>query len=466
MRTPTVARSTITRRVAVLVTAALLAGVSGCATLRATASGYDVGHNGIARPQQRLREALMRSDFPAALGAREDDALLHALNVGVGSYYALQFERSAAVLDSAALLADDRITTSISKGALALVTNDLALAYQPRRTERLFIPYYGMLAYARLERWEDAAVEARRLSALLAQYAADRTDDERATHAAMHYLAGAVFERAGQSNEAQVSYRNAATLSTANVDSAARGATDDGDVVVVVERGFVAHRATESINVFIDGEDRDSLRRGDGDHDDDRWTRTASRIIGSLSSGDDRRNGRGHGRHRNDDDDDGYWLSVAFPSLRRSDARAYGAPVVTLDGMAVTGTRLTALVDDATDADAHRERTSVLTRALVRAAAKYAITKAVKDKQGDVAGTMANIGASLLERADVRSWHLLPQEITVLRLRAPVGHHQLALTAADGSVIDLGTVAVRAGRVSIATARVWNERAERAIAAR
>ena len=93
--------------------------------------------------------------------------------------------------------ADDRITTSVSANALSLITNDLARPYQPRRTERLFIPYYGMLAYARLEQWEDAAVEARRLSALLAQYGVDRTDTERATHATLHYLAGVVFERAG-----------------------------------------------------------------------------------------------------------------------------------------------------------------------------------------------------------------------------------------------------------------------------
>ncbi|HET9684792.1 MAG TPA: hypothetical protein VFP15_11865, partial [Gemmatimonadaceae bacterium] len=103
--------------------------LGGCATLRSTFSGYATGNDGIARPQQRLRDALSRGDFKSALGWREDDELLRRLDVGIASYYAAQFERSAAVLDSAALLADDRITASLSKDALALVTSDLARPY-------------------------------------------------------------------------------------------------------------------------------------------------------------------------------------------------------------------------------------------------------------------------------------------------------------------------------------------------
>ena len=71
---------------------------------------------------------------------------VQALTTGAAAYYAGQFARSAAVLDTAALLADDRITASLSKDGLAAVTNDMARPYQPRRTERLFIPYYAMLS--------------------------------------------------------------------------------------------------------------------------------------------------------------------------------------------------------------------------------------------------------------------------------------------------------------------------------
>jgi hypothetical protein len=436
MRTPTVARLIrVTTGSAAICTALL--GVSGCATLRATVGAYERGPNGISLPQHRLREALARSDYSEALGWREDDALLRALNVGVSSYYASQFGRSAAVLDSAALLADDRITTSVSKTALAMVTNDLALPYQPRHTERLFIPYYGMLAYARLERWEDAAVEARRLSALLSEYAADRTDAERSTHATLEYLAAAAFERAGERGEAQVAYRNASVLLQPQLDGEeAEGTPADGEVLVVVERGFVAHRTTQAINVRFHEFENDSL------HD---------------------KPAPGH-RHKTDgdadaDDDVGYWLSVAFPSVRRS-RRVAGEPAIFIDGASAASSRVASLIDDAVSADEQRERAALLARAVARVAAKYAITRAVKGKSGDVAGTIANIGASLMERADVRSWHLLPQEITLLRVRAPAGQHdlQIAIGNETGSArLDIGPVNVRPGMLTITAVRLWHE---------
>src|SRR4051794_26429232 len=92
---------------------AVLASATGCATLRGTVAGYATGRDGIARPQARLREAFVKADFATALGWREDDALLQALTTGAAAYYAGQFARSAAVLDTAALLADDRITASL-----------------------------------------------------------------------------------------------------------------------------------------------------------------------------------------------------------------------------------------------------------------------------------------------------------------------------------------------------------------
>ena len=453
---------TLSGRAALL--AALLGGV-GCSTIKATFSGYRTGPHGIARPQQELRDALARADFAAALGWHDDDALMRELELGVSSYYASQFGRSAVVLDSAALLADDRITTSVSANALALVTNDLARPYQPRRTERLFIPYYGMLAYARLERWEDAAVEARRLSALLAQFAADRTDAESATHATLHYLAAVVFERAGERGEAQVAYRLARALLPQQVDSA-RGAaaTGDGDILVVVERGFIAHRATQSLTVFLGDGDRDSV--SGPDHDS--GGHAAARIAERLAHEADRQGGPHRHRDRDDRDDDkrGYWLSVAFPSLRRAQPPA-GDPTLLVDGAIVTNARVGSVLDDATQSDEGRERTAMLARAIIRASAKYVVTKAVKDSKGEVAGTIANIGASLLERADTRSWHLLPQAITLLRVRAGAGQRALQLSlGADGDRIDLGNVAVRAGTVTLATVRLWRDPETRVIAAR
>ena len=430
MRTPTSARiqGMFTRPVALMI--ALLA-AGGCSTLRATVRGYEAGPNGISRSQLELREALAHQDFRTALGFSEDDALLASMNRGVTAYYAAQYQRSAAVLDSAALIADDRVTQSVSRDALSLVTSDLALPYQPRRTERLFIPYYAMLSYAKLEQWEDAAVEARRLSALLSQYAEDRSADERDSHAMMHWLASSIFERAGESDEARVSLRLARAAVPDIADSVPpRLRSDEGEVVIVVERGFVAHRITQAINVFFGDSTRP--RRGDRREGVDVSARA---------------------EHEHEGDDSGYWMAVAFPALRRS-SRTVGEVSALVDGTQGADVRTHALVDDALAADERRDRVVVTARAATRAATKYAVTRLVSEKKGETAGKIANYGVSLLERADVRSWHLLPQDVTVMRVRATCGTHDISVVI-DGEVVNLGRVTVTHGAATFANARMW-----------
>jgi len=352
------------------------------------------------------------------------------------------------VLDSAALLADDRITASISRSALALVTNDMARPYQPRRTERLFVAYYGMLSYARLDKWDDAAVEARRMVSLLAQDDAQRDDAERPLHAAMEYLAGAVFERAGEKGEATVSYRAAHALASAVPVPVQRKVELDGEVLLVVERGFVAHRTTETISIRLDDDERESI------HSDRVWNGVARRVTERM----DHRGAMYRYRDDDDDADDVQRLSIAFPILRRSAPTWPGTLKATADGSVTTVASIVASVDDASGVDERRERLAMITRAVARAAAKYTVTKAVEDKKGEVAGAIAGFGANLLERSDIRSWHLLPQALELIRLRVQPGARALTLEIGSSTSLRrlrIPEVVVNAGTVTIVPVRLW-----------
>jgi hypothetical protein len=471
--------------------AAVLPLLTGCATLRATLGGWERGPDGISLSQHRLREALSRGDFDAALAWREDDALLRALTAGAASYYAAQYAHSGAILDSAALLADDRITASISKNALSLLTNDMARPYQPRRTERLFVAYYGMLSFAQLGAWEDAAVEARRMVGLLAQYQDGREAAEQPLHAAMEYLAGAVFEHAGERGAAAVAYRAARAMAGTLSDEGQAQSGGDGEVLVVVERGFVAHRTTETISIRLEDEERDSIRS------ERVWGRVARRFAQRIDGHEERIPSAATGpllvpatasqdavevspgatsgfrqpadqlprivprRHRHrDDDDDFSQLSIAFPRLRRTAPSWPGELRLIADGASTPKVRLAASVDDASAVDERRERLGFVMRAVARAATKYAVTRAVKDEKGEVAGTIAELGANLLERADVRSWHLLPQRLELIRLRMPPGRRVLWLEVGGGSTarqLQIPNVAVKAGGVTIVPVRIWRD---------
>ena len=448
-----------------------LGGGTGCATLRTTFRGYDVGPDGIARPQHRLREALAAGDHVRALAWHEEDDLLDRLTRATAAYYAGQFLRAGALLDTAALVSDDRITGRLSHDALALVTNDNARPYRPRRTERLFIPYYGMLAYARAGIWSDAAVEARRLVALLAQHESDRDERERPLHATLEHLSGAVLERAGNPDEAQVAYRAANRMLDQAPERIAGPGRDEGELLVVLERGFVAHRVTEKIELYVGDDDarrreRDPRRdRSEQSGDasppagDPRRTTNASSVLAPVAApaADSARPPRGRQRDRDAD----YWMAIAFPVLRHS-ARPWGtAARLAVDTRVAEPTvRLASVVDDAASVDERRDRLAMLARATARASAKYALAKAAKDNKGELAGTLANYGASLLERADVRSWHLLPQELQVLRVNVPAETRTVRLeVTVDGlaRTVELGTITVRPGVMTIATLRMWRD---------
>jgi hypothetical protein len=298
----------------------------------------------------------------------------------------------------------------------------------------------------------------------------------------MHYLAGAVFERAGERDAAAVAYRNAHALVAAYPERPATRAAGQGDVTIVVERGFVAHRATESIRITLGDEDRDGLR---GDEDSRRrvadrigqrmgWTgpaagagfrQKAANAAADVGPGPVAPQRAAHEDDADDgDDDDVRHISLAFPSLRRSPHPWAGAPRLVEDSMPVaTGAldfQLVANVDDASAVDERRERAGLVTRELVRAAAKYAVTKAAYDKGGEVAGKIADVGSFLLDRADVRSWHLLPQEVVLLRVRLPEGQHRLRIEVGEGAnlrQVDLGPVTVKQGSVALVPARLWRE---------
>jgi hypothetical protein len=152
---------------------------------------------------------------------------------------------------------------------------------------------------------------------------------------------------------------------------------------------------------------------------------------------------------------------VGFPALRHGTRPMRDA--IRLSGQDPSSQilRIASVLDDAAAVDERRDRVATMARAVARAGAKYAIAKAVKDKKGESAGKLANIAASMLERADVRSWHLLPQEVQVFRLAVPAGRRTLRLELAEGgdpsSVIELPPVVVRPGEVTIVPYRLWRD---------
>jgi hypothetical protein len=485
------------RRAARALILALVLATPGCARLLRQ---YDVAPNGLPRADARIRDWLShgRADSTLARLTRGDagpgDELLRALFAGTAAHYAGDWSAAAAQLERAAELSEERATKSVSRAALSLITNDLILPYEPSRTERLFIPYFGALTRLRAGDVSGAAVEARRLSALLERFEADGWSAAPGLRATLRYVAGAIFEAAGEANDAAVAYRNAGALAqdlvspadtaflAADAGSAPThvdSAGSRGDIVVIVEHGYVAHRAAEALWVLLAPHELHAF--GDG-RDEDRGhlaSLVADRVLRGEPPPPPRRrtdcageNGEcgatvakatdqpaEHDRKHHNDDDDPFLLKVAWPVMRRSiDA---GAPAQVMLGDATTPARDLGDVSAAVVADFEAERTLILARTIARAALKTALAHAAETKAeekdedaGRIIGLLANAGSVLLEQADTRSWHLLPARLSIARIRLPAGPQQVTVEM-DGRRIEVMDVSVPAGGIAIVAVRHW-----------
>lgn len=476
-------------RAAALAAAPLLAGCAGAF------SGYDLAPNGLPQAEDALRRGLAFQ--PAGLYQEvldgkvqlPDDDLLRLLYAGTAGRYAGRYDESSRLLDLAAYVADDRVTRSASREALSMLTNDRVLSYTPGRTERLMIPYLAALNYLEAGLLEDAAVEARRIEALLERYDDGVAADERPEQSrVLHYFAGTVFEAAGDWNAAGVAYRRAGALAD-SIGMSRDGPAGDslGDVVVLVEHGFVPHQVEQSVVIVLPPAQARALKDGDAGEKAAAALGAAARILVAATRyygdrgpyyrdraydrsvrlepwrGESCRDWNGASAYCDEaEGEDPYLLRISWPVLYQP-GEPCGPIRVRGAGRAAEAVARLDLADGARR-DFDDARKAMIARTVLRAAAKLAVTAGIEDQvaekdeaAGELVGKLVNLGTLLMERADTRSWHLLPGSVSLVRLRLPAGTHDLSLDAGStGAGTSLGTVTVQPGRTRFLSARLWN----------
>lgn len=558
---------------------------AGCSRMM---HSYDLAPNGLTRSEDHWR-SMLASGRGDSVGSRiirggsevPGDELLRLLYVGTAAHYSGEYVKSNQYLEAAAALSDDRITKSLSRSVLSLISNDGVLPYMPAQSERLMIPYFAALNYIALGEMEDAAVEARRLSALLQPSASDKpTDfsgDVRSLRAMLRSFTGAVFEATGNRNDALVAYRNAAALGAVVDTTALTGpysADSTGTVMVLIEDGFVAHRVEQNLFVWLGPDEMHAFSNGGPQENRVQTASSVASRVMSHALGGDRpwRGGRGRGdfhiplpedlRHsrrlqdncsivadrdranrpandgapsisdalkrpagrpaprpapvkapalkdtastsaavgakpENDakpeadakpaadapvstentatanparrtshtsqpscrtEDDVPYLLKVAWPVYTEAPI-AHQAYVVA--GNAMANTHFVDL-SGAVVQDYSRQAPLIVARTIARGAAKAVLTQSAKKKAseknenfGKIIGVLGNVGNVMLERADTRSWHLLPAGVAVVRMRVPAGAQRVSITLPGRAPVDLGMVNVDAGKISFVSKRAF-----------
>ncbi len=430
------------------------------------------------------------------------DELLRHLQLGVVLHHAGRWEESNAAFQWAEEEAERRFTRSLTRQAGMVLVNDAVAAYTPPPAEMAMIPYYRMLNYLALGGGDGTLVEARKANAYLERIR-NGSKEPCVGEGFVQYLTGLVYDGAGERRDALVSYRQAergydacaldaaAPPAALGVDlyRAARAAgvrevadsaaaryrvagpalqrgTGDAELVVLVEEGWVAHRAAADIHVPIPQEEVEGLQSGDASRVSEATVRVAARLLANLAE-----KGRwGYAideRYQLEDALGGAHILKLAWAVPRLEACAPTGVRLVLDGDTAGAPIAAADLSSAVARRWDAQRPAMVARMVTRGVAKYLAAREVEkkgNKESEALGWLAaravNFAGNAMERADTRSWSLLPDRISVVRLTLPPGEHdvQLQVLASDGSVaqtVELGRVSLAAGATRIVHRRVW-----------
>jgi len=427
-----------------------------------------------------VREEMARGNYECAhslLKEGDEDDVLYLMEKGLLSHYAGLFSESNEAFERAEMLADDLYTKSISREAAALLTSDLVLDYPGSDMERAMIHFYRALNYINLGMAEDALVESRKLSQRLVVVREER-EGKRTYYddPFLQYVSGLLYEWGGEPNDALISYRAADRLyselgseygvvppptlkcdiertakavgiapwedeasavsplpaedALKRLDKGCARSEGYGEVVLILELGFVAHKEELVLHIPI-LEDETSLAES---YDEDFYLGLADRAYGYDVAG----------------REVAYVLSVAIPHhvhkkpLARSGLLDVGEARVetvrTQDLSAVAGRNL------------NERMPRILAKTAARAAVKYLAKEKAEDKWGGFVGALFDIAGSATEHADTRSWLSLPSEIHLARLPLPAGTYDasLRLLGRDGDAVET----VDFGRIEVIEADI------------
>jgi hypothetical protein len=408
----------------------------GCAT-------YSVG---IAKVEheagnRNLAGALKSLDELKLTGA---DRMLYYLNKGTLLRLQGDYAASNQQFESAKRLMEYLSAISVTEQTGSVVVNDTVKAYEGTGNEQLLIYAFKELNYLQSGDVDDAAVEARQFDIKQRLIAEKDPSAAYLSGAFVRYLNGMVYEEEGESDAARIDYSKA-------VDGYKAQSKITGVGVPAVLRSDLdrlenprprsnskreqkpAGAANQSTDAPDSGEVVFILHDGLGP--------TLAESIIRISNPDPQ-NGAAI-------------LSVAVPRFVQRPV-----PVARFELSEGAESASSELVDDvnAIARKSLEDRLPAITaRAVARMVLKNAMARKVKNQNRDngsgglLLSIVTDVGAIVSERADTRSWSLLPGNILMARLTLPPGKHDLKVTYYDHSgevlaIRDYDAVKVVAGR--------------------
>lgn len=372
--------------------------------------------------------------------APKDPDIPYQFELGLVAHYADHFKESSEALRTAADIAEDRYTKSVSKELGSLVTSDKLRPYSATQYERLLSHYYSALNYAYLEELDGALVECRRATALINYFKGEDEKYDFFGTGFLAHLSGMFFEAAGEWNDALISYKQAAEYY--------KNASEKTGVKMPPDIGNSLVRLTRRLG-FTDEFERYREQYGEPpSHPEDTGelilfyesgyvpSKGQASLIFPIFKTDDvedeefvptliKREGIAYDEVKLE-----YLLRVTIPTIDSHRPRFSGISVTAGEnqGRGVLVEDVESIAIETFKA----ERPIILLRTLVRAVGKYLITRQA-NKKNEALGLLTNLAGVLTEQADTRSWQTLPNQIFMVRMPLPAGKHTLKFSFLDAN---------------------------------
>ncbi|WP_394823453.1 hypothetical protein [Pendulispora albinea] len=370
-------------------------------------------------------------ELPADL--QGDNALLVLDRASIQQSLA-QFPESSRDFESADKAIDMLdLSRNASDSIAKYVFSDSAGRYKAPPYEKLLINTLNMINYLERGDLNGARVEARRLN-VMQRYVVDTLEQKDNPVIGLGgFLAGLVFEKSGQPDEAlryydealafngfgslrnptrlllqNTSYKSprlAGLAGTVANDGPVKplDQTGEGEIILVIGYGRVPHKVANRIPIGLALTYFSSaINPGD---------REAANKLAATGAA--------------------TWIN--YPSLAQGQGN-YAIPTAMVDGRSVP-------VEEAVDVDHqvreewHKIEGSVVASAITRMIARVAVGEGVKTVAGrdSTVGFLAAIGSmvalTVADTPDTRSWETLPARVAVTRMRVPAGKHTIRLDA-------------------------------------
>jgi hypothetical protein len=382
------------------------------------------GSQKLVNGQKQMRLSFQLGDFERAdyiadsLKENEiyeaKDRVLYALEKGTINYFKGDYEQSIASFTNAEEYIDQFYTKSIKTGIGAFLSNDTELNYNGEVYEDVYLNGFKSLGYLKMDNFESALVEARRIAQKLSEaeqkyskYASamaesDTTEKDITWEAGTssihdsplsHYLAGALYAKAGEEDGARI-----------EMDK--------------LKRAINNHQAMLDSRLEFDSVFTKVQHP-------DRYNTMLMAFCGNAPD-------KVEININTDLNLDGRGVKIAIPKLKMRPSKVGIIEAVINDTMR-TELKIIEEMDKVARETFQIKKPLIIARAIIRgglkSVAQKGVTDAIEDEYGSVAGDVASFlggrAREATEQADLRGWQTMPGKVYTNVVELPSGEHDV-----------------------------------------